>query len=103
MSWSLFFLCFLLIPVVLGWLIGRLLSTSAEIPSYIPNARANRVILLLVIVGIIYVALATNRSIGEPIAWITLGVFLAAACINFSVMITHRIRIVSQQRQKLDR
>jgi hypothetical protein len=103
MSWSLFFLCFLLMPVVLGWLIGRLLSTSAQIPSYIPNARANRVILLLVIVGIIYVALAPNRTIDEPIAWITLGVFLAAACINFSVMITHRIRIVSQQRQKLDR
>lgn len=103
MSWSLFFLCFLLIPVVLGWLIGRLLSTSAEIPSYIPNARANRVILLLVIVGIVYVAVSPNRSIDEPIAWITLGVFLAAACINFSVMITHRIRIVSQQRQKLDR
>lgn len=100
MSWSLFFVLFFLLPVVLGWVIGRLLSTSAEIPSYIPNARANRVILLLVIIGMIYVAIAPNRSIGEPIAWITLGVFLAAACINFTVMITHRIRFVSQQRKK---
>ena len=102
MSWSLFWLYFFMIPVFLGWLIGRLLSIKAEIPSYIPNARANRVILLLVIIGMIYVALSPNRSIEEPIVWITLGLFLAAACINFSVMITHRIRIKSHERKKLN-